>query len=82
MNKTEELKTLRNLIKTYTNSDGTNIDSDEIKAEAVKWVKRLEKSAKEYDKEDCTNYWFRGKAEMLKEFFDIKDEELKQGDEE
>lgn len=67
------LKTLKDLdsnqIGFYRNIDEVQVFRDRIRAEAIKWVKRL-KDKKFYDNKENL-YWF------IEHFFNITEEDLK-----
>ena len=73
----EKLKTLKDIRKLFEEEDGYDYD-EYLKAEAVKWVKQLLTSSKDYKETEGTNFWFRGKADMLMCFFNLTEEDLKE----
>ena len=70
-----KLKTLKDLER-KANPDF--VYSKELKAEAIKWVKELEKVPFDYEERGANDY-NNGKIEILKEFFNITEEDLSQG---
>lgn len=74
-----KLKTLKDLIDYTENYAFGNINPEELKAEAVKWVKSL-KLMEEIDKNknDFITAAFSGGGEtVFKRFFNITEEDLK-----
>ena len=74
MDSKETLKTLKDLEKTYDGiyEDHVGTIFEEIKQEAIKWVKAMEKTAlKKY------NYLKEIQLNAFREFFKINDEDLK-----
>ena len=73
-----ELKTLKELILPYTESDGSMgwISPTEIRQEAIKWIKQYKKDLKS-TKTEITITIIRARISWIKAFFNITEEELK-----
>ena len=67
----DTLKTLKDLQKPIRNDEGSCLRVEELKAEAVKWVKMLEDTSK------CP-FVNKGAVLLFKDFFNLTDEDLKQ----
>lgn len=96
MEKSESLKTLKDIetevcLNEESGSSLVMADVDELREEAIKWIKYLEKGRKSALKEQQTyltanrfriikdkiDYGFDGNIGWIKHFFGIKDEDLK-----
>lgn len=79
----EKLKTLKDLEKFYRLGYET-IKTDELKAEAVKWVKWLMEHSEKWKKEDNKEPWTRGYNQGFESslnyfisFLDLTEDDLK-----
>jgi len=68
---TEKLKTLKDLKYEHLALEKDLVNADELKAEAVKWVKDLDLS------DDNPDLWIDGgKKEIMMDFFNLTEEDL------
>jgi len=82
-----KLKTLKDLEKGWVDTkfmggeavDGfMAVNTEELKQEAIKWIKMLREKRKEIDENNRYEVgWNEGRQQFIQEFFDITEEDLK-----